>query len=306
MSKPLPRDLEAIAAHFAALWRALSQDDAGPRPPAETRLLTDSVRDALDRRLARLQPVEASMIANSFTLEALAHEGLLTQIYRLRQRDLGTLHALKTLRPDQADDVVARELLLREARFGTRLRHRHLAAPSLALRLDDGRPALLLDWLPASLADRLNAGPFSGQEVAAVATAMLSGLQAVHAAGLVHADLAPDNLIYDGENLADLRIADFGIALEAGQRHGDLDLAQAGREAYSAPEQQAGQALDGRADLFACGRILHELLERCGDAPASTAPLARLAACLVHPGRDARPASAQVALALLAKGLETG
>lgn len=296
--EPPPEDLEAIATRFAALWQALSQTGGEPRLPAETRLLTDRVRDALDRRVSRLEAA-TSFIANSFTLEATVHEGALTQIHRLRHRDLGTLHALKALRPDQADNVVARDLLLREARFGARLRHRHVAAATAALRLADGRPALLMDWLPSSLSDRMRKTALRRNEVAGIAATLLSGLEAVHAAGLVHADLAPDNLLYDGEDLATLRIADFGIALEVGQRHADVDLARAGRESFSAPEQQAGKPLDGRADLYACGRILRMLLESCADTQDTQDFLQELSGRLAHidPGR--RPSSAGIALAML-------
>ena len=297
--EPPPGDLEAIATRFAALWQALSRNVAGPRTPTETNLLADRVRDALDRRLDRLDAAEPGFIANSFALEAIVHEGALTQIHRLRHRDLGTLHALKTLRPDQADNVVARDLLLREARFGARLRHRHVAAATAALRLADGRPALLIDWLPSSLAKRMRKAPFVRDEVAGIAAALLSGLEAVHAAGLVHADLAPDNLLYDGEDLATLRIADFGIALEAGQCHGDIDLAKAGRAGFSAPEQQAAKPLDGRADLYACGRILQMLLEDRADPPKADDPLRKLAGQLARPDRDQRPSSAGIALAML-------
>lgn len=300
MSSELPPDdLEAIATRFAALWQALSRSGAEPRTPAETRLLADRVRDALDRRLDRLDAVEPGFIANSFALEAMVHEGALTQIHRLRHRDLGTRHALKTLRPDQADNVVARDLLLREAGFGARLRHRHVAAATAALRLADGRPALLMDWLPSSLSERMRKASFRRDEVAGIAAALLSGLEAVHAAGLVHADLAPDNLLYDGEDLATLRIADFGIALEAGRRHGDVDLAKAGRDGFSAPEQQAGEPLDGRADLYACGRILQMLLEDRADPPQAEEPLRKLAGQLACPDRDERPSSAGTALAML-------
>ena len=298
-SEPPPEDLEAIATRFAMLWQALSQGGRGPRPPAEIRLLADRVRDALDRRVSRLEAAETSFIANSFALEATVHEGAFTRIHRLRHRDLGTLHALKALRPDQADNVVARDLLLREAGFGARLRHRHVAAATTALRLADGRPALLMDWLPSSLSDRLRKAPFRRDEVAGIAAALLSGLEAVHAAGLVHADLAPDNLLYDGEDLATLRIADFGIALETGQRHDDLDLAKAGRESFSAPEQLAGAPLDGRADLHACGQILHTLLERCADILDAEDPLWEFAGRLSQPDRDGRPPSASIALAML-------
>ncbi|WP_448953486.1 protein kinase domain-containing protein [Labrys neptuniae] len=301
--EPSPEELEAIAAHYAALWRVLSHDGAGPRPLGETLLLADRVRDALDRRLARLEPAQAAFIADSFVEEALVHEGALYAIHRIRQRDLGTLHALKVLRADQADNVVARDLLLREAVFGARLRHPHIAAATLALRLPDGRPAVVMDWLPGRLSERMQAGSFTPDEILTIIRNLLLALSAVHEAGLVHADVAPDNLLHDGTDLATLRLADFGIALEIGQRHDAADLAKAGRDAFSAPEQRAGQALDGRTDLYACGRLLMVLLDRCFAPEATIAPLTQLAAQLTQPEPGKRPQSAAIALALIQKAI---
>jgi type VI secretion system protein ImpN len=149
MSADQPPDgLEDVAERFSALWRALSHDGDVPRKPAETAMLADRVRDALDRRLSRLDEATAAFIANTFVVEALVHDGKPAQIHRVRHRDLQTLHALKTLRPDHADDAVSRRLLLREARLSMTVTHRNVAGVQTALRLSDGRPALVTAWMP--------------------------------------------------------------------------------------------------------------------------------------------------------------
>jgi type VI secretion system protein ImpN len=290
--------LQEIAARFSALWQALSQDGDAPREPGETRLLVDRVRDALDRRRAGLDETDVGFVANSFVLEGLVHQGVYTQVHRLRHRDLQTLHALKTLRPDHADNAIARDLLLREARLTLALRHPHVVNVQTALRLPDGRPALLFEWMPDSLSDRMNEGTLSLQDVHGAMTAILSGLEAIHASRLVHADISPDNLLLTGSGLKELKIADFGIALENGESHADLGLAAAGHTGFAAPEQTGG-GLDCRADLYACGRILKRLLERSDVDSEARKRLADLAEYLAQRDRESRPENASAALRLL-------
>jgi type VI secretion system protein ImpN len=295
-----PEALQEIATRFSALWHALSRDGDALREPDETRMLVDRVRDALDRRRAGLEESDATFVANSFLLEELVHQGARTQIHRVRHRDLHTLHALKTLRPDHADNAVARDLLLREARLTLALRHGRIVNTQMALRLPDGRPALLLEWMPGSLSDLLSRGAFSLQDIRDAMTGILSGLEAIHASGLVHADISPDNLLLTGSELKGLKIADFGIALENGESHGDLGLATAGHTEFAAPEQTDG-ALDCRSDLYACGRILMLLLERSDIGNEARDQLSGLAEHLSRQDRESRPENASAALRLLKK-----
>jgi type VI secretion system protein ImpN len=293
--------LREIASCYSALWRALSHDGNTRREPGEVRLLTDRVRDALDRRQARPENADVTFIANSFLLEDLIYQGSSVQVHRIRHRDLQTLYALKTLCPEHADNVVARDLLLREARLSMMLRHRHILAAHIVLRLPDGRPALVLGWMPNKLSDRLNAGMFSLRDILDVTAAVLSGLETVHAAGLVHADISPDNLLLAGLDLADVTIADFGITIEKGRRHADLGLAAAGHTEFAAPEQSAGCPLDDRSDLYACGRILMLMLERCPDKGDAVDRLSALAQRLTEPNPDSRPGNASATLELLSR-----
>lgn len=281
--------LQTIATHYSALWHALSRDGDTPRDRDETRLLIDRVRDALDRRQARIDNANATFIANTFLLEDVVYDGNPMQVHRIRHRDLRTLHALKTVHPDQADDAVSRDLLLREARLSMTFGHRNILSTQILLRLPDARPALILEWMPFKLSDRMNRDPFSLHDIQDAMTSLLSGLEAIHMAGLVHADISPDNLLLAGRQLTGLKIADFGVALERGQRHTDLQLAKAGHTEFSAPEQVEGRILDNRADLYSCGRILMLLVERCPDGGRQTGKLSALARCLTEHNPDNRP-----------------
>ncbi|OWV80452.1 hypothetical protein ATY78_07130 [Rhizobium sp. R635] len=284
-------DFEEITHRFSHLWQALNCGSDETR-----QILIDRVRDALDRGEARLSGAAPGIIANSFVLEALVHDGAATQIYRARHRDLGTLHAIKMPRPDHADDPVLRKLMLREAEIGMALRHPHISGTQAVLRLADGRPALIMEWLGSRLADRLREKPLSPDEVISIMISVLSSLEAIHAAGFVHCDLSPLNLLFADGDLCGLKIADFGIAIETGSRHGQLDLAFAGQPDFASPEQMAGRPLNGRSDLYAAGLLLSLLLRHCDGEGEE---LQALAIRLSQRNPEDRPENAKAALHLL-------
>ncbi|MBY5461033.1 serine/threonine protein kinase [Rhizobium leguminosarum] len=293
MTRDHPADFEEIARRFSHLWQALNEGSPGTR-----KILVDRVRDALDRGEARLRDADCDIVANSFVLEALINDGAATRVYRARHRDLGTFHAIKMPRPDHADDPVLRKLMLREAEIGMGLRHSHIAATQTVLRLSDGRPALVTEWIGSRLAELLQQRPLSLGEITSVMTSVLSGLEAIHAAGFVHCDLSPLNLLADGD-LSRLKIADFGIALKRGSRHSQFDLAFAGQPDFASPEQLAGEPLDERSDLYAAGLLLSLLLSRCHEESDGTKTLKALTNHLSQQDVQDRPENARAALHLL-------
>ncbi|WHO75840.1 serine/threonine-protein kinase [Rhizobium sp. BT03] len=284
-------DFEEIAQRFSHLRQALNRGS-----PETRKILVDRVRDALDRGEDRLGGTDGGIIANSFALEALVHEGALTQIHRARHRDLGTVHAIKMPRPEHADDPILRKLMLREAEIGMALRHPHIAATQTVLRLADGRPALVMEWIGSPLTGLLQQRPLSLRDVISVMTTVFSGLEAIHAAGFVHCDLSPLNLLSAEDDFSRLKIADFGVALETGCRHDQFDLAFAGRPDFASPEQTAGEPLDGRSDLYAAGRLLSLLLRHCKERDEG---LEALAVRLSERDPQDRPQNAKAALHLL-------
>ncbi|NKQ86441.1 serine/threonine-protein kinase [Rhizobium ruizarguesonis] len=293
MTDDHPADFEEIARRFSHLWQALNHGS-----PETRQILVDRVRDALDRGEARLRDADCEIVANSFMLEALIHDGAATQVFRARHRDLGTFHAIKLPRPDQTDDPVLRKLMLREAEIGMGLRHPRIVATQTVLRLADGRPALVMEWIGSRLARLLHERPLSLGEITLVMTSVLSGLEAIHAGGFVHCDLSPSNLLADGD-LSRLKIADFGIALERGCRHGQFDLAFAGQPDFASPEQMAGQPLDERSDLYAAGCLLSLLLSHCDEESDGSEALKVLANRLSQQAPRDRPENARAALHLL-------
>lgn len=290
-------DYGDIKARFASLWQSLAQDDVGKRSDEDRRMLIDRVRDALDRGENRLRDAPAEIIANTFVIEERLAGSRMTEIVRARHRDLGSRHAVKTLDPAHADDPIARQLLLQEAEVGLMLRHANIVQTQALLRLDDGRPALVLEWCENNLADRLASTSSSPDEIRGIMTSLLEGLSVIYDHGIIHCDLSPANILFAGQSPDTLRIADFGIALRLGEAHRNLDIAFAGHPDFAAPEQKDGLVIDHRADLFAAGRILSLMLRNCGDAEAID--LHALAGRLSQPLPQDRPEHAKAALQML-------
>lgn len=290
-------DFEDIQRGFAGLWHGLVRDGDVKRSDEDRRLLIDRVRDALDRGESRLRDTPADIIANTFAIEERLNSGRLTEIFRTRHRDLGSLHAVKTVHSDHSHDPIARRMLLQEAEIGLALRHPNIVHTQALLRLDDGRPALVLEWCANNLADRLASTSIAPDEIHEIMTTMLEGLSVIHDRGFVHCDLSPANILFAGQSPDTLRIADFGIALRSGEAHSDLDISFAGHPDFAAPEQKEGVVIDHRADLFAAGRILSLMLRNCGDA--ETIDLHALAGRLSQPLPQDRPENAKAALQML-------
>ncbi len=291
--------LKRIAASFAELQHLLTHDGDVERPKEMRDLLIDRLRDALDRRLPSLPDSEPAFIANTFLVEAVTHNIERTEISRLRHRDLGTLHAMKTIPADRSSEATAKALLLREARIGMTLRCSDLASVQCAIRLPDGRPALIMEWVGPSLSQRLAEGSVSAADVRAAAKSMLVGLSAIHQAGYVHGDISPANLLLGNGDLNRLKIADFGTAVECGGRYSDLDIAKAVTPDFTAPEVSSNAAMQFSADLFSAGRVMNLLLEHCDETGQSIAAIRAAARHLADPAPSRRPPNAMAALALI-------
>ena len=172
--------------------------------------------------------------------------------------------AIKVLKPELAQSLTG-ERFLREIAVTARLNHPHI----LAL-LDSGADAsgeLLYYVMPVatgqSLRDRLaERGPLPATDALRVASDVTEALAHAHAQGVVHRDIKPDNiLLSDGHAI----VVDFGIAKAVGMSREQDTLTSAGTSigtpAYMAPEQAVGDAnVDHRADLYAVGALLYEML----------------------------------------------
>lgn len=296
---PSVEDMRKIAAGFSELLHLLTHDGEVERPKEVRNLLIDRLRDALDQRLPSLADGEPAFIGNSYLVEEVVHRNERTEISRLRHRDLGTIHAMKTIRRDRAGNAADTAILLREARIGMKLCDNALATTQCALRLSDGRPAIIMEWIGPSLSQRLAKGSLSSVDVRVTTKGLLTGLNALHRAGYIHGDISPANLLLGDGDLNQLKIADFGTAVRYGTRYRDLGIAKAVTPGYTAPEVSSDAALHFSADLFSAGRVMTLLLEHCHETGQSIAPIKATARHLSDPAASRRPPNAMAALALI-------
>jgi tRNA A-37 threonylcarbamoyl transferase component Bud32 len=164
---------------------------------------------------------------------------------------------LKRMRPERANDEIARARFADEARVAVSLVHPHIV-PVFEFGELDGEYFLVMEWLRGGSLSRIvgfDRPSLPWPAVALVGSQLCDALGYVHArtnrsgAGLVHGDLTPRNILLstDGHAL----LADFGLARFAGR-------SRAGTVRYLAPEQARGEAVDARADLYSLALVLSE------------------------------------------------
>lgn len=188
-------------------------------------------------------------------------------LYVARHRRLRRDVAVKVLHAAFATHELALARFFREAEALARVRSPHVVQVLDALRVPDGRPALVVELLEgedlqARLA-RVQRLPID--ETLALAIELCRGLSAAHAVGVVHRDLKPSNVFLDAR-AGVAKLIDFGVA----HLDGDAALTRTGTvvgtPAYMAPEQVRGSAgVDGRADVYGVGAVLYRCLT--GRAP---------------------------------------
>jgi serine/threonine-protein kinase len=167
--------------------------------------------------------------------------------------------ALKRLAENLARDQELRRRFLREARMAARLAHPNVVRV-FDVGEDEGRPFIAMEYVEGETLAELIArrGRLPVAEAARLGMQMCAGLAAAHAAGLVHRDVKPQNLLLGRDGI--LRLGDFGIA--AGHEGTRLTIAGTvlGTAGYLAPEQARGEQVTAAADIYAVGAVLYELL----------------------------------------------
>ncbi len=173
-------------------------------------------------------------------------------VWEARDRELGRRVALKAVRVG-GREALREERLLHEAEAAARLAH-----PNIVTLFDVGHaelgPYLVMELLQGeTLAKRLDRGPLAVPDAMRIAVEVAKGLAHAHGQGVVHRDLKPGNvfLCEDGQ----VKVLDLGMAHAFGRRRQD-----GGTPGYMAPEQSAGAPEDERADVFAMGVMLFEML----------------------------------------------
>jgi serine/threonine-protein kinase len=182
-------------------------------------------------------------------------------VYRAHDTRLERTVALKFLHADRAADPEARARLLREARAVAALDHPHLCAVHGIEDTDDGLFVVMPCYEGETLRARLRRGPLPLDEALAIAEQVAAGLGAAHAEGVTHRDLKPSNvMLTPGADGPHVRLLDFGIAHLAHDRRLTRTGHVLGTVGYLAPERLRRAPADARADLWALGVLLYEML----------------------------------------------
>ena len=202
-------------------------------------------------------------ILGDFRIEDEIGRGGMGVVYRASQLSLGRTVAVKVIGEGLAHDPGFEERFVRETRLAASIDHPNVI-PVYAAGEDDGVLYLAMRYLEGTdlRALLLGSGPLDPRRAAAVIAQVASALDAAHERGLVHRDVKPANILITGRRPGEhVYLTDFGLTKRSssdsrltasGQFVGTLD--------YVAPEQLRGDAVDGRADVYALGCVLYEAL----------------------------------------------
>jgi eukaryotic-like serine/threonine-protein kinase len=215
---------------------------------------------------------EVALLGGRYHVREYLSAGATSRVYLADDTtgDFGRV-VIKMLAPEVGHNVQYRSRMLREAHAVQPIDHPNVIRVFDVSDGSGGLPYVVMEALPGEpLGDRLRReGPLPGGLVLEIARQLAAGLQAVHAAGVVHRDVKPDNLYLierDGEPLL-LKILDFGMAkvLSSASSSSPTVL---GTAAYMAPEQILAEPVDARSDVYSFGVVLFRMLT--GHLPFET------------------------------------
>jgi len=273
--------LARSAGQRPAFLREACGDDDGLRHGVETLLAQES---AAERFLASPVGAVAAQVVPSatprlagqrfgvFQVGELLGSGGMGDVYRALDTRLGRDVALKVLPPEFTADAERLVRIEREAHLLGALNHPNIAA-IYALEQVGGVSGLILELVEGpTLADRLARGRCSPNETVRIARQIAEALDAAHEKGIAHRDLKPGNVKVTHDGI--VKVLDFGLAKVVESSVGAVDRDHSGTlpvastgdgivlgtVAYMAPEQARGQVVDRRADIWAFGVVVYEML----------------------------------------------
>lgn len=210
---------------------------------------------------ARPSSLVGVVLRGRFRIESKLGRGAQAEVYRARDLVLDRPVAIKVLSETGAQDKQALDRFLREARLAARVNH----ATCIAIYdfgVEHGVTFMAMEYFKGkTLRDRLAEAPMDPLAALVIARDVAEALGAVHAAGIVHRDIKPTNVMVDDNGRA--RLTDFGVAKDGTEE--PVAGVMVGTIKYMSPEQARGKDVDGRSDIFSLGVMMYELLT--GRAP---------------------------------------
>ena len=236
-------------------------------------------------------------------IEALLGRGGMGVIYRATELRLGRPVALKLIATEQASDPDVRERFEREARMTASIEHPNVV-PVYGAGEEDGHLYLVMRFVPGTDLHHLlrQEGQLAPARAASIVAQVADALDAAHAAGLVHRDVKPANILINGDHAY---LSDFGITrvqasdtriTDSGNWIGTVD--------FMAPEHLRGEPTDARADVYALGCVLFTALTGTPPFRRDTVPVTITAHLHEPPPRPSETAGVPVAFdAVIARAL---
>jgi serine/threonine protein kinase len=244
------------------------------KPPHRAAVTTYRIAGSAGRGTAsKVAATSPAASRSRYQTRELLGRGGMSEVYRGFDAQLGRPVAIKRLRPDLAMNLIFRARFRREAQAAGRLSHPAIVAvyDTGEDREADGRstPFIVMELVDGrSLRDVLHQqGRLSPVRALELTAGVLDALDCSHAAGIIHRDIKPGNVMLTGART--VKVADFGIARAVSDSSGTATMAGTviGTAQYLSPEQGRGESADVRSDLYSVGCMLYELL--VGEAPFS-------------------------------------
>ncbi|MCB9641590.1 MAG: serine/threonine protein kinase [Myxococcales bacterium] len=214
-------------------------------------------------RAERVQKAQQGhrVLADRYAVLEKVGEGASGEVFRVRDLEVGDVIALKLLSEKHSQKKDNLERFRREVRLSRQVTHKNIARIFDMGRIGK-RYFLTMEFIEGRSLDALiEKGPLPFEQVCRMLRAVCLGLQVAHEVGVVHRDLKPENLLMDQNGR--VVISDFGIARREADKEAfkTMDGSVLGTPAYMAPEQiTLNGKVDHRADIFALGAILYEML----------------------------------------------
>ena len=225
-----------------------------------------------------VDPLIGQTIAGKFRVESVVAEGAMGRVYRAQHVSLDKPVAIKVLHLHMSRDEKLIKRFHREAKAASRISH-----PSAVHILDfgaadDGTLYIAMEFVDGRTLERViqDDFPLSPKRIASLLGDILLAVDEAHQAGIVHRDLKPENVLVvePSTSRERVKVCDFGVAKIAESDEGSgitVSGFVCGTPEFMAPEQCRGDEIDGRADVYAAGVILYEMLTRVRPFRGDTA-----------------------------------
>lgn len=249
------RDDPRLAKEASSLAASLSEMDGYFDRLAEELVTPAMLTAAFDREQEAI-PVGEHI--SHYEILGKAGRGGMGIVYKARDLRLSRTVALKFLPPRHASNPLARARLIAEAQAASALDHPNIGTVYEIGETDTGRSFIALAWYDGeTLKDKVRRGPIPVREAVEIILQLGTGLSAAHAAGVIHRDVKPANVVITRNGVA--KLVDFGIATFVTDEAVEIGTA-VGTPAYMSPEQTIGGVVDARTDIWSLGVVMYEML----------------------------------------------